>query len=359
MSHLRISASLLVTAALLGPTGCHSHADKPIGKPITISVPLGLPPLPVPKDNPVTAESVALGRKLFYDARLSRDNTVSCGSCHEPNKGFTDGHAVSSGAGGTLGLRNAPTVLNAAYLPVQFWDGRAASLEDQSSSPMQNALEMHQNHMLSVFRINADPQYRVLAQKAYGSPTLNLTQVEKAIASFERTLLSGDSPFDRYQYGGDKSALSPSQIRGLAVFQDPARGNCATCHSIGDHSALFTDGKFHNLGVGVNDEGVVIDKGRFEVTGNPSDMGAFRTPTLRDVALTPPYMHDGSEKTLKEVIDFYAGKGNSNPNLDPEMQKIHLSDQDRKDLVEFLKSLTGTKPQHAGPPPSPRSAVNQ
>jgi cytochrome c peroxidase len=359
MSHFRISVSLLVAAASLGSTGCHSHDDNPIGKPITISVPLGLPPLSVPKDNPVTAESIALGRKLFYDTRLSRDNTVSCGSCHEPNKDFTDGHAVSSGAGGTLGLRNAPTVLNAAYLPVQFWDGRAASLEDQSGSPMQNALEMDQNHMLTVFRINADPEYRILAQNTFGSPTLNLTRVEKAIASFERTLLSGDSPFDRYQYGGDKSALSPSQIRGLAVFQDPARGNCATCHTIGDHSAIFTDGKFHNIGVGVNDEGVIVDKGRFDLTGNPSDMGAFRTPTLRNVALTPPYMHDGSEKTLKEVIDFYAGKGNSNPNLDPEMQKIHLSDQDRKDLVEFLKSLTGTKPQHAGPPPSPRSAVNQ
>ena len=246
-------------------------------------------------------------------------------------------------------MRNAPTVLNAAYLPVQFWDGRALSLVDQSGFPMADQREMSQNHTLSVFRLNADPAYRILTRRAFGSSMLNMVRVEKAIASFERTLLSGNSPFDRYQYAGDKSALTPSQVRGLAIFLDPTRGNCAVCHTIGPSSALFTDGKFHNIGVGVRDDGTLADAGRFVQTNTPSDTGAFRTPTLRNIALTAPYMHDGSEKTLKEVVDFYAGKGNSNPNLDPEMKKINLSGQDRLDLVEFLKSLTGTMPAHGGP----------
>lgn len=337
----------MLGSALLGLSGCRSHQDVPIGKHITPIVPLGLPPLTIPKDNPLTEESIALGRSLFFDFRLSQDNTVSCASCHSPAKAFADGRRVSTGVAGTLGVRNAPTLLNAAYLKTLFWDGRAASLEDQSGSPMQNSLEMHQNHMLTVFRVNADPEYRVMASKAFGSPSLDLVRVERAIAAFERTLLSGDSPFDRYQYGGEKSALTASQIRGLATFQDPARGNCASCHTILDRYALFTDNKFHNLGVGVAEDGSFSDSGRFQLTGNPSDRGAFRTPTLRNVALTAPYMHDGSEKTLKQVVDFYAGKGNSNPNLDPEMQKIHLSDQDRSDLVEFLKALNGTQPGQA------------
>jgi len=354
MARFRIRLGILLAAALLVVSGCRSHEDVPLGKHLKLSIPLGLPPLPIPKDNPLTTDSIALGRKLFFDRRLSRENGVSCASCHDPAKAFTDGRAVSAGVGGTLGVRNAPTVLNAAYLKTLFWDGRASSLEDQSGSPMQNSLEMDQNHMLTVFRVNADPEYRILASKAFGSSSLDLARVENAIASFERTLLSGDSAFDRYQYGGDKSALTASQIRGLAVFKDPARGNCVTCHSISDRSALFTDQKFHNLGVGVADDGSLTDTGRFQVTGNPADRGAFRTPSLRDVALTAPYMHDGSEKTLKQVIDFYAGKGNSNPNLDPEMLKIHLSSQDRSDLVDFLKALNGNQPGQTAGSGSPR-----
>ncbi|HWB32105.1 MAG TPA: cytochrome c peroxidase [Acidobacteriaceae bacterium] len=349
------SPRLALVAAILGTAliGCRSHSDQPIGEPIAIAAPLGLPPVPIPKDNPPTAASIALGRRLFYDTRLSLDNTVACASCHSPATAFADPRPVSIGVGGAPGVRNAPTVLDAAYLPVQFWDGRAASLEQQSASPMVNPVEMDQNHNALVFRLNADPNYRKLAQAAFGSPMLDMTRVEKALASFERTLLSGDSPFDRYQYGGDKSALTPAQVRGLAVFLDPNRGNCAVCHTIGPRSALFTDGKFHNLGVGVRDDGSFADTGRAQITGNPADTGAFRTPTLRNVALTAPYMHDGSERTLQQAVDFYAGKGNSNPYLDKEMLKIHLSGQDRADLVEFLKSLTGTMPPNAGPPPAP------
>lgn len=351
MRSLRITAHLAFALAIVGALGCNSHNDIPIGAPIHIAAPLGLPPLSYPPDNPLTWETIDLGRKLFFDHRLSRDNSISCASCHDPAKAFADARPVSLGVAGATGVRNAPTVLNAAYLPVQFWDGRALTLEDQSGFPMADQREMSQNHTLSVFRLNADPAYRVLTRRAFGSPMLNMVRVEKAIASFERTLLSGDSPFDRYQYAGDKSALTPSQARGLAIFLDPTRGNCAVCHTIGPSSALFTDGKFHNIGVGVpdNDDGSITDLGRFLQTNIPSDTGAFRTPTLRNVALTAPYMHDGSEKTLKEVVDFYAGKGNSNPHLDPEMQKINLSGQDRIDLVEFLKSLTGNIPQPSSP----------
>ena len=170
------------------------------------------------------------------------------------------------------------------------------------------------------------------------------------MASFERTLLSGNSPFDQYQYGGNKQALSPAAIRGLAIFKDPNRGNCAVCHTIEDRYALFTDGTFHNIGAGVNAEGEMTDLGRFDQTKIQADKGKFKTPTLRNVALTAPYMHDGSLKTLNDVVDFYAGGGNSNPYLDKDIKPLHLSAQDRADLVAFLESLTGEMPANAGPP---------
>ena len=171
-----------------------------------------------------------------------------------------------------------------------------------------------------------------------------------AIASFERTLIAGNSAFDRYQFGGDKTALSPSAIRGLAIFTDKQRGNCSTCHTIGKDYALFTDGKFHSLGAGMNANGELTDLGRYLQTRNDADRGAFRTPTLRNVAKTGPYMHDGSKKTLKEVVDFYAGGGNSNPNLDQEIKELKLSGQDRADLVAFLEALTCEPPKNVGEP---------
>ena len=341
------------TLCLVALAGCRSDADKPIGKPVQIEAPLGLPPVPYPKKNPPTAETIALGQSLFFDPRLSGSDTISCASCHRPSLGFSDKTAVSRGVGGAAGTRNSPTLLNAAYEPHHFfWDGRAPSLEEQSAGPMSSPTEMDQNHVVTLFRLNADSTYRDMAQRAYGTPWLNLERVRRALASFERTLLSGDSPFDRYQYGGDKTALTPAQIRGLAVFQDPKRGNCSACHTIDQHYAVFTDGKFHNIGIGVRDDGTFADLGREVQTGKASDTGAFKTPTLRNVALTAPYMHDGSEKTLNEVVAYYAGKGNSNPYLDKEMSKINLSAQDRIDLVEFLKSLTGTMPAIGTPSPN-------
>jgi cytochrome c peroxidase len=323
----------------------------PVGPAVAIPTPLGLPPVPIPADNPPTTATLALGRKLFYDPRLSIDGTIACSTCHNPRYDFTDGAAVSQGVGGSRGVRNAPTILNAAYLPFLFWDGRAITLEQQAGSPIVNPVEMkNESHKTAVTRLKRDPAYSQLFVQAFGSPEITIGRVEKALASFERTALSGNSPFDRYQYGGDRTALTPAQVRGLAVFIDPTRGNCAVCHTLTARNALFTDGQFHNTGEGVTDAGEFSDVGRYHETKVATDTGAFLTPTLRNVARTAPYMHDGHMKTLQQVVDFYAGQGNSNPYLDPEMKRIHLSGEDRADLVEFLESLTGEMPPNLGPP---------
>jgi cytochrome c peroxidase len=324
-------------------------AAKPTGTPIEIKAPLGLPAVPIPADNPPTADTVALGRKLFYEPRLSVDGTVSCASCHDPRAGFADPRRFSLGVGGKSGARNAPPALNAVYNPVQFWDGRAATLEDQAAGPIANPVEMNHAHNDCSTLIDNDPVYKELFAKAFGTGQVTMDKITKAIASFERTLISGNSPFDRYQYGGDKKAMSPAAIRGLAIFQDAKRGNCAVCHTIDEKYALFTDGKFHNLGVGLDPRGELTDLGRYNETKVESDKGAFRTPTLRSIALTAPYMHDGSQRTLADVVDFYVGGGSSNPYRDKEIKELKLSGQERADLVAFLEALTGDTPPDSGP----------
>jgi len=331
------------------PHATRATADKPLGEPVAIQVPLGLPPVPIPAENPPTQATVALGRDLFYSKLLSADNSTSCGSCHDPDRGFASGRRYSSGVSGSLGTRNAPTVLNAAFAPLQFWDGRASSLEDQAGGPIQNPVEMNMKPDACVAKLNADPEYRAKFEKAFGPGPVTFAKITEAIASYERTLVSGNSPFDRFEFIGQKNALSPAAQRGLAIFRDKTRGNCIACHTIDRGYALFTDGKFHNVGVGVNDDGELTDLGRYEQTKVEADKGAFKTPTLRNVARTAPYMHDGSLKTLKAVVDYYAGGANSNPYLDKEIKAIHLSGQDRADLVEFLNSLTGDLPSDAGP----------
>jgi cytochrome c peroxidase len=330
-------------------------AARPIGTPIQIVAPLGLPPVPIPADNPPTAETIALGRRLYYDTALSVDNTISCASCHDPKFGFSDGHQFSDGVRGQKGDRNSPTVLNSAYYTTQFWDGREPSLEKQAEGPVQNPVEMGHTLKGVEQRLMADPSYRAEFKKAFGADLITYEMVEKAIASFERTVVSGNSPFDKYMYGGDKKALSASAIRGLEVFRNPKKGNCAVCHTIEEKYALFTDNKFHNLGVGVkltvNGETELTDLGRFKVTKVEADKGAFRTPSLRNITLTAPYMHDGSHKNLKEVIDFYVGGGNSNPYRDKEIHPLDfLTGRELADLQEFLKSLTGEMPPNVGPP---------
>jgi len=352
---------LLVSLILLAGVGlsvspnhvppAHS-ATVSVGTPMNLKAPLGLPPVPIPADNPLTAEKIALGRKLYYDPTLSVDNTIACASCHSPASGFTDPKPFSVGTGGKAGGRHAPTVLNAAYNAVQFWDGRAPSLEKQAEGPVQNPVEMA-NALPAVERkLTADAAYRAEFEKAFGPGPITYEKVEQAIASFERTVISGNSPFDRYFYGGDKSALSPSARRGLEVFRNPKKGNCAACHTIGETYALFTDHKFHNIGVGADSEDNYKDLGRYNVTHNEADKGAFKTPTLRNIAKTAPYMHDGNLKTLKDVVDFYIGGGNSNPHLDKEIHALDfLTGPERADLKAFLESLTGEMPRYIGPLP--------
>jgi cytochrome c peroxidase len=338
-------------AWLMQTCGCKAPVSaRPIGAPVSINVPLGLPPVPIPADNPPTANSIELGRRLFYDTSLSRDNSLSCASCHDPKHGFSDARELSLGVSGKKGRRNALTLVNVAYATQLFWDGRASSLETQVGVPMADALEMNQTHEASVAKLKANSSYKPLFRDAFGTDDITMSRVDNAIASFERTILCGNSAFDQYEYEGRKDALSAAQIRGLAVFKDPLKGNCAACHTIGPKYALFTDNQFHNTGEGVGDNEDMGDLGRYDVTKLNIDRGAFKTPTLRDVALTGPYMHDGKLKTLKDVVDFYAGKGNSNPNLDQRMTRIELSGQDRSDLVEFMKSLTGQIPANVGPP---------
>ncbi len=332
-----------------------ARVAAPRGTPLQIPNPLGLPPVSIPADNPPTAETIALGRRLYYDPGLSVDNTVSCASCHNPSFGFTDGKPVSEGVRGQKGGRSAPTIINAAYNTLQFWDGRAPSLEKQAEGPVQNPLEMAHTLEGVEKKLGADPSYQAAFERAFGTREVTYEMVEKAIASFERTVLSGNSPFDRYFYGGDRKALSEPARRGLEVFRDSKKGNCATCHVIGERHALLADNKFHNLGVGVklgiSGEPEITDLGRYNVTKIEADKGAFKTPTLRNIALTGPYMHDGSRKTLKEVIDFYIGAGNSNPNRDKEIRALDfLTGQERADLLAFLQSLTGEIPPDKGPP---------
>jgi len=329
---------------------------RPIGTPVQIKTPLGLPPVPTPPDNPPTAETIALGRRLYYDPILSSDKTVSCATCHDPAFGFADPKPVSEGVGKKTGTRNSPTVLNSAYYHSQFWDGRAPSLEKQAEGPVQNPVEMANTLAVVEQRLNADPSYREEFAKAWGEKPITYEMVEKSIATFERTVLSGNSPFDRWKYGHDPKAVNDSVKRGFVVFTSKKKGNCVACHTMGEQYALFTDNQFHDVGIGV-DMGNFTDVGLFAVSHNEADKGKFKTPSLRNIAQTAPYMSDGSVKDLKQAVDFYIGGGNSNPNLDKQIHVLDfLSGQERADLQAFLISLTGEVSPETGPPHAMRAS---
>ncbi|MYC74668.1 c-type cytochrome [Candidatus Poribacteria bacterium] len=297
------------------------------------TLPLGLEPeFEIPKGNVITEEKVRLGKRLFFDKRLSKDETISCATCHNPAKGFSNALAVAKGVFGESGNRNVPTVVNRLYGGTEFWDGRAATLESQALGPLFNPLEMGMNEALLLERVKTDAVYGKLFYDAFGDPEPTAERIGKAIACFERTLVTGDSAFDRYEWDGETSALSASAVRGLALFRGKAR--CSTCH-IGTN---FTDERFHNIGAG---EAGQNDAGRAGVTGDAADFGKFKTPTLRNIAQTAPYMHDGSLERLEDVIAFYDRGGRPNPNLDVEMKPLELSESEREDLRAFLESLTG------------------
>jgi cytochrome c peroxidase len=307
------------------------------------AVPLGLVRPYIPENNQLTREKVELGKLLFNDTRLSADNQVSCGTCHPRETAFTDGKPLSNAVFGQHTRRNTPTVLNAALFQHFNWDGKAKSLEDQAKIALLNPEEMGTTEdRISSILLN-DRTYSSSFERVFGSSSLNNAVL--AIASYERSLLYANSPFDRFLFCDEKTAISNAAKRGYKVFLD--KGNCIICHQIqheslhpfGVRQASFTDDRFHNLGVGV--DVASSDLGRYEITGDSDDIGAFKTPSLRNVALTAPYMHDGSLPSLEAVVDFYDRGGIANENRDPGIRPLHLSAQDKADLVEFLQSLTG------------------
>jgi cytochrome c peroxidase len=380
-------ASAFVTLAFQIDNNKNVHETlKPIASQVPAGVSRALWRQRIPADNLTTTAKVALGRSLFFDKRLSADGTVSCATCHDPANAFTDHGPVAVGVSGKVGMRNAPTILNAMFSERLFWDGRAGSLEEQAKQPLINQFEMGMGNYDSVVeRVGTISEYRAKFQRIFRSEGITIETIVKAIAAYERTQLSGNSPLDRFM-AGDQSAITAAQKRGFELFKGKAK--CVECHSFSSVSPFFTDFKFHNTGVvtkninfeqlsrwasqiansktespknepnnltsnppmpnrqtGESAPGLAhtegfTELGRYLVTKQPKDVGAFKTPTLRDVELTTPYMHNGSEKTLIDVVRFYNRGGNANPKLDERMQPLHLSDEEINELVEFMRALT-------------------
>jgi cytochrome c peroxidase len=297
-------------------------------------------PKPIPADNATTIEGAALGRILFYDPILSGNQTQSCASCHKQNLAFTDGLKYPSGIDGSIGTRNAMPLFNLMWNPTFFWDGRDASLEMQALDPIENPIEMKANLNEVIARLNAHPTYPNLFEKAFGNKQITKENLAKAISQFERTLISSDSRYDKIVSNTfDADTFTASELRGKLIFEgnDPKiDGDCTHCHTAG---TTFTDYGFKNNGL----DAVIVDSGRYLVTKQESDIGKFKTPTLRNVALTAPYMHDGRFKTLDEVIDHYNINFVENEYLDPSMKlqlKARLTKNNKKDLIAFLHTLT-------------------
>jgi cytochrome c peroxidase len=341
-----------------------------------IGVPIEATNAAVPADNPQTPEKIALGEKLFFDGRLSVDGTVACSTCHDPALAFTDGRPVSIGVKGRVGQRNSPTILNALYNSAQFWDGRAKTLEEQAALPITNPSEMGQPSLdAAVAPIAALSEYELAFRRVFGR-AVNGNDLVRAIASYERAQFSFDSPFDHFM-AGEKTAISDSAKRGWDLFNTKAR--CNKCHALSEDQrdpTFFIDQDFHNIGIGILrhnvvalackaegeiDSGKLVDVdqaaiesetsvvGRFLVTKKEKDIASFKTPGLRNVLITAPYFHDGSQATLWDVVDHYNhGDGLKNPWLDEDMQPLALSESEIDDVVAFLATLTSSQYQEQG-----------
>ncbi len=345
--------------------------------------PLGLPPVPIPENNPQTEAKIALGDKLYNETRFSTDGEVGCFTCHDTEKAFTDSPLkVSEGIEKKTGTRNSPTVINSAYFTTQFWDGRSPDLEDQALHPFINPVEHGlADHEPILEIVRTDPDYVKAFQEVFAKTgdQITMREVTMAIAAFERTIISGNSPFDRFFYGGEDDALTEQQKRGFDLFVN--QGRCVSCHVIEQTQALFTDNRFHNIGVGINeiqdevpelagefmkakttlsevDVKVLTDArtselGRFAVDKDFEGLGAFKTPTLRNVAVTAPYMHDGSVETLKDVMIHYNNGGVTdvgdpvNDFLSGGIRPLDLEEEQIDDLVAFMEALTS--PEFATP----------
>jgi cytochrome c peroxidase len=346
---------------------------------------LGLPPVPIPEDNPQTPEKIALGEKLYNDLRFSTTGLVACSTCHMSGKAFTDSPLkTSEGIDKLTGTRNSPTVINSAYFTTQFWDGRSPSLEDQALHPFLNPVEMGlKDHQPILDIVRTDPEYAKAFKEVFGMTGENITmdEVTKAIAAFERTIVAGNSPFDRYFYGGETDALTEQQKHGFDLFVN--EGRCVSCHVIEQTQALFTDNRFHNIGVGINNiqddiprlageflhskatasevdikvlgDAKTSEIGRFALTSDFDDLGSFKTSTLRNIAVTAPYMHDGSLATLRDVIVHYSNGGVINEGdpvndfLSGGIRPLNLSDDEIDAVVAFMEALTSPEFEHLVP----------
>lgn len=369
----RFLCTVILFAALLCTAGL--MAESPPGE----AEMLGLPRVPIPEDNPQTPEKIALGKKLFDDVRFSSTGDVSCATCHDLKKAFTDSPlSVSEGIRKLTGTRNAPTVVNSAYFTTMFWDGRSPSLEEQSLHPFINPVEMGlKDHEPILEIVRSDSEYKKAFRKVFKKTgkAITMTEVTQAIAAFERTQVAGNSAFDRWYFAGEEDALTEAQKRGFQLFVN--EGRCVSCHVIEQTQALFTDNRFHNIGVGINDiqsevpeladaflqaeataaevdVQVLTDKrtselGRFAISRGFDGLGAFKTPTLRNIALTGPYMHDGSLKELKDVMTHYNNGGVTNEGdpvndfLSGGIRPLNLDDAQIDDLVVFMDALTSPK----------------
>ena len=375
-----VIAALTAAAVELAPVA--TAADKPMAKKAATAsapaiLPLGpLPPAPIPADNPMTPEKVALGKMLFWDSRLGGDASSPCAVCHQPDKGWGDGGKISRGYPGTQHWRNSQTVLNSAYYNKLFWEGSVTSLESQAPAAAEGNVAGNGDPSLMEMRLRFIPEYVERFKQVFGTEWPRITHAYQAIAAFQRTLNSDAKqvPFDRF-IAGDKKALSENAQRGMAVYH--GKGGCIQCHN----GSLASDQKFYSLGVPVNDvfktdplyqithrwehyqkgvnekdyRGADIDLGLYYITKNPKDIGKFRTPSLRELKYTAPFMHNGIFYTLDEVVDFYnKGGGAANwPNKTPLIKPLGLTDQEKKDLVAFLESLSMDKPLLMDPPKLP------
>jgi cytochrome c peroxidase len=290
------------------------------------------PPLIVPADNQMTPARIALGKTLFFDPRLSGSKWISCATCHNPALGWSDGLSTAMGNGMVKLRRASPTLINAAYASIFMWDGRKATLEEQALGPFQSKDEMDMDMSVMLDRISAISGYRDMFRSAYPGERISPELVAKALASFERTIVSKNTPFDRWRQG-ETAAVSPSAKRGFELFRTTAK--CSACHQ----GYNFSDDGFHNIGL-KTPAGMAVDEGRYGQRKVKSMVGAFKTPTLREVALTAPYMHNGVYLTLEEVVEHYDRGGDTKENLDPNMTPLQLTARDKADLVEFMKSLT-------------------
>jgi cytochrome c peroxidase len=367
---LAASAVLIVLLGAASKAFSFSGVSDFVRAVVPLGLPLDLWENYIPRNNQQSAEKIELGRQLFFDKRLSRDGSVSCATCHDPEMGFADGKPVAEGIEQKRGMRNSPTLLNVLFNSGQFWDGRADSLEDQATLPLINPLEMGNSSLEAVTaRLSSLPEYPAAFRSVFGADP-SAANLARAIASYERTLIAADSDFDRF-IAGDQVAISDSAQRGFAIFR--GKGRCSRCHTFSEQLPFFSDFAYHNTGVAARHPNFeqlshlawqaaetpevvkVVDRltaeaggselGRMSFSYQVFDLGAFRTPSLRNVAITAPYFHDGSARTLAEVVRFYNEGGKPNLNREWDLNSLALSQAEEKDLVAFLETLTGRFPR--------------